>query len=539
MGTLCFVYEQKGPPLLYQHIFGLTALGNSMSRRMPAILAVILIATSLIAGSTTAGTDYNTTRSNNLLIYDDESGNWTELDDKQTTDQEWIVEQGCDAPTEQQLSDTNLAEVLNDYGQVMVAESDWSNNTMYDMVAATSTGHDDSNDPMIHFETRIVSGCSGQLCRGVIAADEPIYMRNTAIQIGPDIVIEISVSEEFSGNSTYRLITLRMSDGNGGTITEYDYTAGISYSGAVADFRVMSGNIINKTPEDIRVRGLSVSGASFNGTSVIFTITNSTGYEVINVTQTHGLIDNNTMYDSNNTMYDSYDGATVQTNTHISIAKALNIYAVLTGGNESTSARGVRSGYDVDLSYSETTVWVNGGEGIIADNSANPGGGNTAIALLDALETHVGFGEDGDVTEANIIKTNFTIEMDTRMTPTDLRNKAILIDSPFANGGEDVDDVGSTFSTSRWSNNTVYGVTFDPSVEIESCENGVVKILDEDTNLEQKNRVADNDEKQEDSEILVSAAGVDVTERDAVTVGGTFAVTSILWMIGRRYLGGV
>ena len=430
-----------------------------------------------------------TFRKGAVHVCDEETGNWTVLDDKQTTDQEWIVEQGCDAPTEQQFNDTNLAEVLNDYGQVMVAGSDWKNNTnqsWYDMVAATSTGHDDPNDPMIHFETRIVSGCSGQLCRGVYTADEPIYMRNTAIQIGPDIVIEISVSEEFRGNS----------NGNGGTITEYGYSA--SFNGSTVIFT-----------------GLQTPKVHFNGSTVIVSITNSTGYEVINVTQTQDIIGNGTGSArwSNNTMYDSYDGATVQTNTHISIAKALNIYAVLTGGNESTSARGVRSGYDVDLSYSETAVGTD--YGVLVDlNDSVVENERTGLLFLKGKAIQVGFGEDGDVTEANIIKTNLTI--DESVSPEIAEE---IIDSALRTPGKGIDIAGG------------------PDYR---CEGGDVSNVYVSIDDNSKLRLASDDEKQEDSEILVSAAGVDVTERDAIfagAAGGTVFVFSALYAHWRHKVG--
>ena len=448
-----------------------------------------------------------------IHVCDEETGNWTELDDKQTTDQEWIVEQGCDAPTEQQFNNTDFGAVLNDYGQVMVAGEEDAT-----FIEEESSGHDDpdASHVVYRLKTRTIGGTIDNLTDGR-TVDEygtiSMSFRNTAIQIGPDIEIEFS-------SGIYVLNGHGSIDGNtlsiDGGINVYGVLSGFDVS--IDRFTGTAGVTIVESAFGASFNGTIIGGEeytskfSFNGSTFGVSVTNSTGYEVINVTQTQGILSDGIDIDdtarwSNNTMYDSYDGATVQTNTHISIAKALSIFATIeaNGGREATAQTYIKVKDFSVVGDPWEDKWG-------VDDNENE---RTGLLFLKGKAIQVGFGEDGDVTEANIIKTNLTI--DESVSPEIAEE---IIDSALRTPG------------------TGKGIVITDVADYRCEEEGTgygIYSIDENSKL----RLASDDEKQEDSEILVSAAGVDVTERDAVAVGGTFAVTSILWMIGRRYLGGV
>ena len=76
-----------------------------------------------------------------MLICDDETGEWVELEDTRPTS----VEIGCDEePTEEQLDASNFADLLNEHDEILIRDGNdtirmmsadgarWSNNTMYD-----------------------------------------------------------------------------------------------------------------------------------------------------------------------------------------------------------------------------------------------------------------------------------------------------------------------------------------------------------------------------------------------------------------------
>ena len=103
--------ETPKPPQLY----------TSMSPR-PFLLLLAVIALALMAGDADAQSD---DRDDGIYVLDKETGDWTAIDNPNPT----TVEVGCDEePTEDQLSESNLAGLLNEHAKILIQDG---NDTYY------------------------------------------------------------------------------------------------------------------------------------------------------------------------------------------------------------------------------------------------------------------------------------------------------------------------------------------------------------------------------------------------------------------------
>ena len=452
---------------------------------------------------------------------DEETGNWTVIESNQTTDKEWIVEQGCDAPTHEQFNDKNLAEMLNDYGQVVVTEEEDAT-----FIGVESSGHDDPNASswgyslrtdfydgakFIADKTNLTSASgptSGRVYSYVNSRGQTYYSATsiTLIEAGVEVqfTIKIEPSGNYSSDVSIGQATLASTNTIKGTVSTWDIN-GWHIDNLSIDFNIRTGIVVSLSVVDL-------------------------SHEAAHVVQQIG---------------DPLRGSPTITNVSMPMSK----------GDEPGSARSIagRAGHSQgpqtflkvktwsisadELNPEKNSTVNNGSENqVIRDTST--GDGNTTVenertglVFLKGKEVQVGFGEDGEITQANVIRTNLSISGVADISDPNYE-LAYLVD-----GGGWPDNIDTTVMIINPKNESKADDGGGGYAEI-SCVDGMI-VITESLGGSDNRLSGDGDGKDsEDEEILYSAGGVDVTRRDGVVVGGTFAVTSILWMVGRRFLSG-